>query len=74
MKLLGNIKDPLLALIVVTVLSCVLKFLAEGVTFTVHGNLVNLGHTDSLAYGSILTPLLMAHGYIKGNIKEGDVK
>lgn len=64
-------QDPLLALIGFSVICCVGKFLIDGVTFTVHGSPVSLGHMDPLAYGSLLTPLLAAHGYIKGATVSG---
>lgn len=59
-------QDPLFALIVFSVVIAVAKFLIDGVTFEIAGHPVNLGHMDPLAYGSLLTPLLAAHGYIKG--------
>jgi hypothetical protein len=51
---------------VLATIACVLKFLVEGVTFTLFGSLVNLGHVDSMTYTALLAPLWASHGYIKG--------
>lgn len=49
----------LLAVIVVGV--CAFRFLLDGITlFGVY-----FDHIDPLAYGSILSPVLLAHGYVK---------
>lgn len=52
-----------LCILVVTV--CSLRFLLDGVSFSG----VVIGHVDPLAYGSILTPVLAAHGWIKTKMK-----
>jgi len=64
-------KDPLFVLVAFAVICAVVKFLADGVTFTAFGHPVSLGHVDPLAYGSLLTPILAAHGYIKGQTPKG---
>ena len=61
-----GIEDPMMTLSVIAALACVVKFLADGVTFTLYGHTMNLGHADSMAYGALLTPILGAHGYIQG--------
>ena len=58
--------DVILSLVVFAVIIAGLKFLLDGVSVTIFGHLVNFGHTDSLSYGSMLTPILGAHGYISG--------
>ncbi len=49
---------------VLATLACVVKFLAEGVSFFAFGHPVNLGHTDSMTYTALLAPLWASHGYI----------
>lgn len=73
MKMLGP--DPFTSVSVITVFGCLLKFLADGVTLTLYGHTLTLGHVDSATYVALLTPVLGAHGYIrvKGKpIKEVD--
>ncbi len=54
---------------VLATLACVVKFLAEGVSFFAFGHPVNLGHTDSMTYTALLAPLWGSHAYSKK--KEG---
>lgn len=44
---------------------CSIRFLFDGITFSYGEHSFIVGHIDSLAYGSILTPVLVAHGYVK---------
>ncbi len=48
-------------------IACIIKFLAEGVSFTLFGSPVTLGHVDSAAYATLLAPLWASHGYINVN-------
>lgn len=45
-------------------IACILKFLAEGVTFTAFGSTISLGHVDPIVYSTLLAPLWGAHSYI----------
>lgn len=57
-----------LQLSVAVVLVCCLRFLFDGIEITIAGHSLSLGHMDPLAYGTILAPVLGAHGYIRANI------
>lgn len=46
---------------VMIVAVCAVRFLLDGVT--VGG--FSVGHMDSMAFASIMTPILAAHGYLK---------
>lgn len=63
LKVLG--KDPMFTMAIFAVAACLIKFLMEGVAFTVEGYNISLGHADSLTYAAILGPVLGAHGYIQ---------
>lgn len=67
---LFNSKDPWFTLVAFATICVVIKFMAAGITFTVGGVTVNLGNVEAMAYGSLLTPILAAHGYIKGKKPE----
>lgn len=67
---LFNSKDPWFTLVAFTTVCVTIKFLLSGVVVTVAGVALNLGNVDAMAYGSILTPILAAHGYIKGKKPE----
>lgn len=60
-----------LQLSVLVVAVCALRFLFDGLSVTIGGHNLTLGHIDALAYGSILTPVLGAHGYIKASLNKG---
>lgn len=44
---------------------CAVRFLLDGVSASFFGHTFALGHMDPLAYGSFLTPVFAAHGYIQ---------
>lgn len=52
---------------IVATAACVVKFMAEGITFYVGGHAINLGHVDAMTYSSLLLPLWGAHGYTTVN-------
>jgi hypothetical protein len=52
------------------VYACTFRFVMDGVSFSVHGETFTLGHMDSMAYISILTPVLAAHGFIKSKLDD----
>ena len=41
-----------------------LRFALDGLNINIFGHLISIGHTDSLSYGSLLSPVLGAHGYV----------
>ena len=52
-------------LTVLTVVVCCIRFVFDGVTVPIGEKALSVGHTDPLAYGSILSPVLAAHGFVK---------
>ncbi len=56
--------DVLLSLVVFVVIICGIKFLFDGATIQIFGHLINFGHVDSMSYGTMLAPMLGAHGYV----------
>lgn len=64
-------KNPTLLLSVLAVAVCALRLLLDGVSFKLFGSIVSIPHTDPLAYGSFLTPVLGAHGYMNRNTMGG---
>lgn len=54
----------------IAVLSCCFRLILEDVSFNCCGVTFGIGHTDPMAFGSLLTPILAAHGYIKGKSKD----
>lgn len=61
-----SFENPTFILASVTVGACVLRFLFDGLNVTLFGQNVIIPHTDSMSYGAILTPVLAAHGYLRG--------
>lgn len=55
--------DVMLALVVFVVVMVSLKFFLSGVIITVGAHVINFGSSDGWAYGSVLSPMLAAHGY-----------
>ncbi len=53
--------DAMLTFAAIAMIVCSIKFLINGVSFTFHGHLVNLGTTDSTAYAALLGPTV--YGY-----------
>lgn len=51
-------------------IACILKFLVEGVNFSINGSPVSLGHVDSMTYAALLSPLWGSHAYLKGQKKD----
>ena len=66
-KLGDGTPDPLMTLIILSVLTCLVKLIIDGASFVIFNHPVTFGHTDSSAYVSILGPLLASHGYISVN-------
>lgn len=62
----NNIEISILSAIVV--ITCSIKFFLDG--DTLFG--ISFGHMDPTAYIAILTPVLTAHGYIKGKEKHDE--
>jgi len=58
------LRNPTPHMTVIVVLVCSIRFLLDGITVSMFGHSLTVGHTDPLAYGSFLAPLLGAHGYI----------
>lgn len=56
--------DVLLSLVVFVVIICGLKFLMDGATIQIFGHMISFGHVDSMSYGTMLAPMLGAHGYV----------
>jgi hypothetical protein len=69
---LNDKDDPMMTLAFLAGVACIIKFLFEGVSFTIMGHIVNLGHVDSMTYVSLLTPVLGAHSYIHVNGKKDE--
>ncbi len=59
-----------LKLSALVVIVCCFRFLLDGVEWTLFGHPISFGHVDPLAYGSILTPVLGAHGYIHSQLNK----
>lgn len=59
-------RDVMITLVVFAVVVCAAKFFLNDVSITTGTHTVNLGHTDSFSFGSFLTPILGAHGYMNG--------
>ena len=59
--------DVMITLVVFAVVICAIKFVLNDVTITTAGHTINLGHTDAFSFGSFLTPILGAHGYMSAN-------
>jgi len=59
-----NKQDVMLTLVFYAVIVAGIKFIMEGVSFSVMGHVLNLGHTDAATYAAFLTPILGTHGFI----------
>ena len=71
---LQQLKSPTLLLSLMVVSACTIRFLIDGISFFAFGHIVNLPHTDPMAYGAILAPVLGAHGYIHGKLNAVEAK
>jgi hypothetical protein len=58
------------SLSVIVTMVCAFRFLLDGVSMTFFGHTLSIGHTDPLAYTTLLAPVLGAHGYIRTRVKE----
>ena len=67
-------EDPLMTLSVIVVLCTSVKFVLDGVTFTLYGHPISFGHPDPVAYAAFLTPVLGTHGYLNAKEKSQEVK
>jgi hypothetical protein len=71
MVLIKSAKEhPTTSMAIIVVAVCALRFLFDGVIFSIAGHIITIPHVDPLSYGSILTPVLAAHGYLRGKIKQ----
>lgn len=66
----GN-KDPYYTITIIVLSVTAAKFLFEGVSLTLWGHIINLGHADAATYMAVLAPVLGAHGYMSVNKKKG---
>lgn len=57
--------DTMLTFVSMTVFVCCVKFLFEGLSFTLGEFTFTFSQSDSLTYAAMLAPVLGAHGYIK---------
>lgn len=55
--------DVLLTLVVFVVVIVAMKFFLSGVIITIGIHTISFGSTDGWAYGSVLSPMLAAHGF-----------
>lgn len=62
------IKHHMIIFSAMTVTVCCIRFLFDNVDTVFMGQPIKVGHTDSMAYTSIMGPMLAAHGYVKGKI------
>lgn len=60
-----SFENPTFILSSIVVAVCAIRFLFDGATLSLLGQTLTFASTDPLAYGSILTPVLAAHGYIR---------
>lgn len=66
----SNKPDGVLTLAFIVTIAATIKFLLDGVTVTVADHVINFGKVDALSYGSLLAPVLGAHGYLDGRFKK----
>ena len=53
------------ALVAITTMAAVIKFILDGVTLTLYGHTVNFGHMDAMTYTALLAPVLGAHAWMQ---------
>lgn len=56
-------------LAIAATIACIVKFLVEGISFFAFGHQVSFGHTDSLTYTALLSPLWGGHAYMNKSKK-----
>jgi hypothetical protein len=72
--------DVMLFLVVFVVVAVVLKFFLTGVVITLGAHTITFGSMDGWSYGSVLSPVLAAHGFnstrnsIYGNLGQSDTR
>lgn len=66
--------DATLTLAVYGGFAAVIRFLFDGVTLTIGGNVFAFGSVDAMAYTALLAPILAAHGYIHTTGKTKETK
>ena len=66
------ILNPTAHLSVLVVLICSFRFLLDGISIVIFNHTITIGHTDPLAYATILAPILGTHGYINTRVKRSD--
>jgi hypothetical protein len=64
-----SFENPTFILSSIVVAVCSFRFLFDGAVIELFGQTFTLAHTDPIAYGSILTPVLAAHSYIRAKAK-----
>lgn len=62
--------DAMLTFAAIAIAVCAIKFLANGVSFTFHSHLINLGTTDSTSYAALLGPTVFGYCNRKNNNPE----
>jgi len=62
----------MLTVTLLSVIACIVKFFFDGVSFSIFGHMVILGHADASTFGSILTPILSAHGVREWKLNSQD--
>lgn len=70
-----NRSDMILTLTTIVVLAATLKFLLDGASITMGEHIIVFGHVDSMTYGTLLSPVLAAHGFLehkKEKVKNND--
>ena len=50
--------------------ACIIKFLLEGVSITIAGQPLSLGHADPVTYGMLLGPLWGGHAYLQARVRK----
>jgi hypothetical protein len=65
-----SFENPTFILSSIVVIVASLRFLFDGATAEIFGQSITFAHTDPLAYGSLLTPVLAGHAYIRAKAKE----
>jgi hypothetical protein len=57
--------DEMVTLTVIVTLAVVFRFLVDGLTFHILGQIITFSKLDAMVYISLLTPVLGTHGFIK---------
>lgn len=66
--------SEMVTLSMVVTLSAALRFLLDGITLDIYHHIFTFGHVDAMTYLAFLSPIVGAHGYIKGRLTGEDKK